>query len=209
MKILIADDHPIVRSGLKQIIAEGQRNAVIGEASHAHETLKRVREQDWDALVLDISMPGKNGLDVLKEVKLIRPKLPVLILSAHSEDQYALRALKAGAAGYLTKETAAEYLVEAIRKVMSGGKYISPTLAEKLVIGLGANIEKPPEELLSDREYAVMQLIASGQTISEIARDLSLSVKTISTYRTRILEKMRMKTNAELTRYVIEKGLSN
>lgn len=207
IKILIADDHAVVRRGLKQILAEEPNMAVFGEACNAQEVLKNVREQDWDIVILDITMPGRSGLDVLKELKHLRPKLPVLILSIHPEDQYAVRVLKAGAAGYMTKESAPEELVKAVRKVIRGSKYISPSLAEKLAFDLETDSEKPLYETLSDREYQVMCMIASGKTVKEIAKELYLSVKTISTYRARILEKMRMKTNAELIHYAIKNRL--
>lgn len=207
LRILIADDHPIVRQGLKQILSEESDVKVLGEAQNSHEVLNFVQKQDWDVVILDITMPGRGGLDVLKELKQQRPKLPVLILSMHPEDQYALRALKAGANGYLTKESCTEELVKAIRKILNNGKYISPSLAEKLASNLEVNKSKSPHEQLSDREYQVMCMIASGKTISQIAEELSLSVKTIGTYRTRILEKMKMKTNAELTHYAIKNEL--
>lgn len=207
IKILIADDHAIVRRGLKQIVAEGPNMAVMGEAQNAKAVLELIRKENWDVVVLDITMPGKWGLDVLKELKIERPKLPVLVLSMHPEDQFAVRALKAGAAGYMTKESAPEELVEAIRKVFAGGKYVSPSLMEKLVSDLEIDTQKPLQETLSDREYQVMRRLAAGKTVGEIAEELSLSVKTISTYRTRILEKMRMSTNAELIHYALRNGL--
>ena len=207
IKILIADDHAVVRRGLKQILAEEPNMAVFGEACNAQEVLKNVREQDWDIVILDITMPDRSGLDVLKELKRERPKLPVLFLSIHPEDQYAVRVLKAGAAGYMTKESAPEELVKAIRKVLRGGKYISPSLAEKLAFDLETDSEKPLHETLSDREYQVMCMIASGKTVKEIAKKLYLSVKTISTHRARILGKMKMKTNAELTHYAVKNRL--
>ena len=178
-----------------------------GEAQNCQEVLELVRKQDWDIVVLDITMPGRGGLDVLKELKHEHPKLPVLMLSVHSEDQYAVRALKAHASGYLTKDSAPEELLNAIRKILRGGKYVSPSLAEKLAFDLETETEKPLHETLSDREYQVMLMIASGKTVSQIAVELSLSVKTIDTYRTRILEKMKMKTNAELMHYVIKNKL--
>jgi DNA-binding NarL/FixJ family response regulator len=207
LRILIADDHPIVRQGLKQILSEEPDIEVVGEAQNCQEVLELVRKQDWDIVVLDITMPGRGGLDVLKELKQERPKLPVLILSVHPEDQYAVRALKAHASGYMTKDSAPEELVKAIRKILRGGKYISPTLADKLAFDLEAENEKPLHETLSDREHQVLLMIASGKTVSEIAEELSLSVKTIDTYRARILEKMKMKTNAELTHYAIKNGI--
>ena len=207
LKILIADDHPIVRQGLKQILSEEPDMGTFGEAQNCQEVLELVRKQDWDIVVLDITMPGRGGLDVLKELKHEHPKLPVLMLSVHSEDQYAVRALKAHASGYLTKDSAPEELLNAIRKILRGGKYVSPPLAEKLAFDLETETEKPLHETLSDREYQVMLMIASGKTVSQIAVELSLSVKTIDTYRTRILEKMKMKTNAELMHYVIKNKL--
>lgn len=207
IKILIADDHPIVRQGLKQILSEESDMGVLGEAQNSQEVLELVRKQDWDIVILDITMPGRGGIDVLKELKHEHPKLPVLMLSVHPEDQYAVRALKAHASGYMTKDSAPEELVKAIRKILRGGKYISSTLAEKLVFDLETETEKPLHETLSDREHQVLLMIASGKTVSEIAKELSLSVKTIDTYRARILEKMKMKTNAELTYYAIKNEL--
>ena len=207
LKILIADDHPIVRKGLKQILSEESDMGVFGEAQNSQEVLELVRKQDWDIVILDITMPGRGGIDVLKELKHQYPKLPLLILSMHPEDQYAVRALKAHASGYMTKDSAPEELVKAIRKILRGGKYISSTLAEKLAFDLETETEKPLHETLSDREHQVLLMIASGKTVSKIAEELSLSVKTIDTYRARILEKMKMKTNAELTHYVIKNNL--
>ena len=207
MKILIADDHAVVRRGLRQILTDEYKTLSVGEAQNAQEVLNLVGEQTWDIVVLDISMPGKSGFEVLKELKQICPKTPVLILTTHPEDQYAIRLLKAGAAGYMTKESAPEHLIEAIRKVKKDGKYISPSLAEILAENVSGNVEKTPQETLSDREHQVLRLIASGKTVGQIAVELSLSVKTISTYRARILEKMGMKTNAELTHYVISNRL--
>lgn len=207
LRILIADDHPVVRKGLRQILSEEPDIEVVGEAQNCQEVLELVRKQHWDIVVLDITMPGRGGLDVLKELKHEHPKLPVLMLSVHPENQYAVRALKAHASGYLTKDSAPEELVKAIRKILRGGKYISLTLADKLAFDLEAETEKPLHETLSDREYQVMLMIASGKTVSQIAEELSLSVKTIGTYRARILEKMKMKTNAELTHYVIKNNL--
>ena len=205
-KILIADDNAIVRRGLIQILADESDMEVL-EAADPHEVIKLVREQSWDAIVLDLDMPGKSGLDVLKEIKQEKPKLPVLILTMHAEDQFAVRTLKAGAAGYLNKRSAPEELAKAIRKILKGGKYISENVADQLAVSLTKNAEKEPHELLSDREFQVLCMIASGKTVGEIASELSLSIPTISTYRTRILEKTNMKTNAELTYYAIQKGL--
>ncbi len=207
IKILIADDHRIVREGLKLILEEPSDISVISEASDGFEVLSLVRKNKYDVIILDISMPGKSGLDVLKEIRKDKPKLPILILSAYPEDQYAVRVIKAGANGYLTKESAPEELITAIRRVQLGKKYISLSLAEKLATYIEADSDKPPHETLSDREYEVLRMIASGMTVSEIAEKLFLSVKTISTYRTRVLEKMSMRTNSELTHYAIQKGL--
>jgi DNA-binding NarL/FixJ family response regulator len=207
IKILIADDHPVVRKGLKDIIQATPDMTVSGEASDGQEVLENVRKIDFDVVVLDIAMPGRSGLDILKELKSGKPELPVLILSIHPEDQYAVRVLKAGASGYLTKDSAPDELITAIRKVSRGKKYISASLAEKLAYDLEIGAEKPLHETLSDREYDVMCRIASGKTVKEIAEQLYLSVKTISTYRSRILEKMKMENNAELTHYAIKLGL--
>ena len=207
MKILLADDHALVRQGLKLILADHFKNTVFGEARNAHEALSRVSKDGWDVVVLDITMPGRSGLDVLREIKRLRPKLPVLILSMHPEDQFAVRMLKSGAAGYLTKESAGEELAGAIRKVIAGGRYISPTLAERMASYLDMDVLKAPHERLSDREYLIFRMIASGKQVSQIARELSLSVKTISTYRARVLQKTDLKNNAELTRYAVEQGL--
>ena len=207
IKILIADDHPVVRKGLKEIIEETPDMVVGGEASNGQEVLENVRKSDYDVVLLDISMPGRSGLEILKELKSEKPELSVLILSIHPEEQYAVRALKAGASGYLTKESAQDELIAAIRKASTGRKYISSSLAEKLAFYLEIDTEKPLHETLSDREYEVMCMIASGKTIKEIAEELFLSVKTISTYRSRILEEMRMKSNVELTHYALKHGL--
>jgi len=207
IKILIADDHAIVRRGLKQIVSEQPDMIVGGEAENAREVLEMVRTNKWNVIVLDINMPGRSGLEVLKELKREQPKLPVLVLSVHPEEQYGIRVLKAGAAGYLTKDSAPDELVNAIRKVNRGGRYVSPSLAEALVLELGVESDRPKHRALSDREYQVMTMIASGKTVGEIGEELSLSVKTISTYRARVLEKMKMRTNAELTHYAIQNQL--
>lgn len=207
IKILIADDHAIVREGLKQILLESPDLVVIAEASTGQEVLDKAVKNDLDLVVLDISMPGRGGMDILKEIKSLKPKLPVLILSMYPEEQYAVRVLKSGASGYLTKESAPVELVKAIRQISQGKKYISPSLAEKLAVDLEVSSDKLPHETLSDREYQVMCMIASGKTLKEIADGLSLSIKTISTYRSRILEKMNMKTNAELTHYAVKNSL--
>ncbi len=207
IKVLIADDHAVVRSGLKQILAETPDIVVAGEATNGREVLEKLEKQHWDVLVLDITMPGRSGLEILKDIKLLKPELPVLVLSMHAEEQFATRTLKAGASGYLNKESAPEELVKAIRKVCAGGKYVSATQAERMVGELTGDAGKLPHELLSDREYEVLRLIASGKTPTQIASELSLSVKTVSTYRTRILEKMNLATNAQLTHYAIKGGL--
>lgn len=207
MRILIADDHAVVRRGLKEILAEEFKNARFGEAESGAETIGQVRQGDWDVLILDISMPDRSGLEVLKDVKAIRPKLPVLVLSVHPEDEYAVRTLRAGAAGYLTKETAPDKLVEAVNKAVIGGQYISVSLGERLADDVRKGRDGLPHEALSDREYEVVCMIASGKLVSEIAEELSLSVKTVSTYRTRALEKMGIKSNAALMRYAIDHKL--
>ena len=207
LRILIADDHAIVRRGLRQILAAESDITEIGEAHDVAATLDRLRQQPWDLLVLDIAMPGGGGLVALQTIKHEFPRLAILMLSMYSERQYAIRSFKAGALGYLTKESAPEELVVAIRKVLSGGKYISAALAEQLADALGGEPDQPPHAALSDRELQVLCLIASGQTPTEIAAELSLSVKTISTYRERILQKMSLSTNAELTYYAVRNHL--
>lgn len=207
LKVLVIDDFPLFRRGVKDLVVEGFHGAKIGEAGNAHEMLELLRLKPWDVAVMDISMPGMNGLDALKHVKQEFPDLPVLILSMHPEEQYAIRTIKAGADGYLTKSSAPEELVKAIKKVHEGGKYVSAELGEALAFTASLGSEKRPHELLSDREYEVLCLIGSGKTVGEIAVAANLSVTTISTYRARILEKMRMKTNAELVRYAIQQGL--
>jgi DNA-binding NarL/FixJ family response regulator len=207
MKILIADDHAVVRRGLRQILADEFKKAEFVEVGSANEALAGVRKENWDVLILDITMPGRSGLDALKEIKESRPRLPVLVLSMHPEDQFAVRVLKTGASGYMTKESAPEELVGAIKKVLAGGRYVSAALAEKMASYLAIDTPKPPHERLSDREFVVLRLIASGKTPSQIAKELSLSVKTVSTYRARILEKTGMASNAELTHYAIKNQL--
>jgi len=206
-RILIVDDHEVVRDGVKRILDKPPGAAIFGEASTAPEALELAHQQDWDVVLLDLSLGGRDGLEVLKELKRSRPRLPVLILSMHGEELFARRALKAGAAGYITKNSRRADLAEAVNKVIGGGIYISPTLAEKLVIDLRKGTDRPPHETLSDREFEVLRLIASGKTVSEIADILSLSDGTVSTYRARILDKMEMKTNAELTYYAIQNKL--
>src|SRR5215510_5866066 len=207
IKVCVVDDHAVVREGLKRIIAENPGMAVTAEAGDGHEALKVIQSEPCDVVLLDITMPNRSGLDVLKQLHSESPRLPVLVLSMHSDDQYAVRVLRAGAAGYLTKESAPARLVQAIRKVVRGGKYVSPTLAERLVYDLDSDSTKAAHEILSDREYQVLCMIASGKTVTQISEELGLSVKTISTYRVRLLEKLNMKNNAELTRYAIKEGL--
>ena len=206
IKIIIADDHPLFRRGLKHAIEETNDIAVIGESCNGEDLLSLIRDSKSDIILLDIAMPGKSGLDLLKQLKNEHPKLPILILSVYPEEQYAIRFLKAGASGYLTKESAAEKLAEAIRKIAGGGKYASTAIIEKLAFDF-SDSEKLPHETLSDREYQVFGMIAVGRSLTEIGVELSLSVKTISTHRTRILEKMKMKKNAELIHYAITQNL--
>ncbi|MBM3157982.1 MAG: response regulator transcription factor [Chloroflexi bacterium] len=207
IKVLIADDHAIVREGLKQIVADTPDITVAGEAKDGQEALAKIAKYNYDVVLLDISMPGMSGLDVLKQLRSIKPKLRVLMLSIYPEEQYAVRTLKAGASGYLTKESAPDELVAAIRKVSSGGNYISRSLGEKLVANLKRNDSKQPHEALSDREFQVMCMIASGKKGKEIAEELLLSVKTVSTYRRRVLDKLGIKNNSELIRYVMQNRL--
>ena len=206
-KILIADDHTIFREGLKRILSESPDIVVADEARNGTEALRKVLNNDFDLVLLDISMPGISGLDVLKQIKNEKPKLPVLILSVYPEEQYAVRVLRAGAAGYLTKESALDELISAIRRIAQGRKYITSSLAERLATAVESDTDRPPHETLSDREYQVLLLIASGKAVKQIAEELYLSEKTVSTYRSRILEKMNMKTNAELTHYTIKHHL--
>jgi two-component system invasion response regulator UvrY len=205
-RVLLVEDHQIVRDGLKTLLRE-QAITVFGEASTAADALSLAREEEWDLAVVDISLGGRSGLDVVREIKQIRPKVPVLVLSMHSEEQYARRAYKAGAAGYVTKDSPRAELASAIAKVIGGGRYVSTTFADRLVVDLERDTDQPPHQALSDREFEVMRLMASGKTIGEIAQLLALSDKTVSTYRARILEKMHLDTNAELIRYVLENKL--
>jgi two-component system invasion response regulator UvrY len=207
IRILIADDHAIVRRGLKEILEDEFEGAIFDEAGNAQHVLERVQSHAWDIVILDITMPGRSGLDLLRDLQQLRPELPVLILSMHPENQYAKRVLRAGAAGYMNKETAPMELVKAVRKVLAGGRYVSAELAEKLAADLSADAGRLPHERLSDREFEVMRMIASGKTISQIAKDLHLSVTTVSTHRARILEKMGLANNAELMRYAMRNGL--
>ena len=207
LRVLMVDDHAIVRRGLRALLSEEFHGAAFGEASDARQALEELRRQKWDVALLDMTLPGKSGLDFLKELKAEWPTLPVLVLSGHPEEQFALRVLKAGAAGYLTKESAPGELVRAIRKVLAGGRYVSPELAEKFALTFTQDLTRLPHETLSDREYAVMSRIGLGKTVSEIAEELSLSVKTISTYRARVLEKLGVKNNAAIVQYAIRNGL--
>lgn len=209
VRILLADDHAVVRRGLKQLILEELAHAFVGEAATGQAVLDSVRNENWDAVVLDISLPDKNGLDVLKELKALRAALPVLIFSTYLEDQYAVRALKAGAAGYLTKENAEEELVAALQKVLKGGTYVSPSLAEHLAGEVSGKTAVEPHHALSDREIEVLRLLANGKTVSDIADKLSLSVTTVSTYRARLLEKLKLKSTAALIRYALDHKLAD
>jgi DNA-binding NarL/FixJ family response regulator len=207
IRILIADDHAIVREGLKEILVRDLGKVVCGEAENAQQVLELVRKQSWDLVILDVSMPGRSGLDVLGDLKKAKPRLPVLILSMHPEDQLGKRALKAGASGYMNKEGAPEELIAAVRKVLAGRLYVSPALAEKLALELSEGRERPLHETLSNREFEVLRMIAMGKTVTEIAAELHLSVSTVSTYRARILQKMNMKTTSELIRYALRNHL--
>jgi two-component system invasion response regulator UvrY len=207
IRILVADDHPVVRQGLKQIIADSPDMVVAGEASDGQEVLEQVRKNHYDVVLLDVSMPDRSGLDILKQLKIEKPELAFLMLSIHPEQQYAVRALKAGASGYLTKDRAPEELIAAIRAAASGKKYLSSSLAQELASELGKATEKLPHQTLSDREYSILLLIASGSTKGGIAQKLSLSPKTVSTYRSRILKKLGLNSDAELVRYAIENQL--
>ena len=207
IRVLIADDHSIVRQGLRQILSDTEDMLVAGEAENGSQAMKMIRDGGWDVVLMDVSMPERNGIDTLKLLKKEFPKLPVLILSMHPEEHYAVRALKAGASGYLNKQSAPEQLVTAIRQVASGKKYVSATVAEQLANAIGEDTDKLPHEKLSDREYQTLVMIASGKAISQIAEELNLSVKTVSVYRARLLEKMNLKNNAELTHYGLKHGL--
>jgi two-component system, NarL family, invasion response regulator UvrY len=209
IRILITDDHTVVRQGLKQMLKDEFPEAEFGEATSGNEALEKARNEKWSMIIMDISMGGRNGLEILKQLRVEDIKTPVLMLSMHPEDQYAVRVLKAGAHGYLTKESASDELILATRRLLEGRKYISLSLAEKLANDLEKDLNKPIQELISDREYQVLCLIASGKTVSQIAEELSLSVPTISTYRARILQKMNLKNNAQLTHFAIEQGLVN
>lgn len=209
IRILIVDDHAILRAGLRHLLSEYPDIVVAGEASNGHEALAKVQEGDWSVMVLDMSMPGRSGIELIKQIKLLAPKLPILILSMHKEDVYAVRALKAGASGYLCKDNAEEQLVAALRKLAAGGLYITPAVAEKLAVDMlhGDQQDVPPHTRLSDREYQIFQLIAAGESVTDIAQKLNLSVKTVSTHKTHVLEKMACTNVAELIRYAIRHEL--
>ena len=207
IRVLIADDHAILRRGLREILMRELEGVVCGEAENAQQVLAQVQNQNWDLAIVDITMPGRSGLDVLRDLQRVQPGLPVLVLSMHPEDQYGKRVLKAGASGYMNKESAPEELIKAIRKVLAGGRYVSPTLAEKLAVEWGTNAGRPLHDNLSDREFEVLRMIALGKTVSQIAAELHLSTTTVSTYRARILEKMNMTTTAELMRYALRNDL--
>ena len=207
IQILIVDDHAILRRGLKEILEREFRDVRIGGAGSAEQALTQLDSENWDLVILDITMPGRSGVDVLRHLKALRPKLPVLVLSMHPEDQYGKRVLKAGASGYMNKESAPEELIKAVRKLLSGGRYVSPTLAETLAVDLGRDDGTPAHERLSDREFEVLRKMASGKTVGQIAQELHLSVPTVSTYRARILEKMGMSSTAELIRYALSHHL--
>jgi DNA-binding NarL/FixJ family response regulator len=207
IKVLIADDHAIVRRGLREILSETPDIMVGGEAATAQDVTQLVREQRWSVVLLDLSLPGGTGLELLAELRRDHPEIPVLILTVQPEDQYAVRAIRAGAAGFLTKESAPERLIDAVRKVAGGGRYVSPGLAETLASVLAGDSKQAPHEQLSNREFEIFKMLGSGRTVSQIAQELSLSVKTVSTHRTRILKKMGMKTNAELTHYAVRNGI--
>ena len=207
IRILLVDDHAVVRRGVRDILTEALGKVAFGEASKPSEAMEKLQAEDWDVVVLDISLPGRGGLDALREIKRLRPALPVLVLSMHAEDHYALRALRAGAAGYVNKESAAEDLSGAVRKVLAGGTHVSVRLAETLAKSFRLDNSRPAHERLSDRELEVLRALAAGKTVKEIGVELALSEKTVSTYRTRLLEKMQMHSNAELIQYAIREGL--
>ena len=207
-RVLVADDHPVVRTGLKEIIARQRDMAVMGEAATGAEVCRLVAMKPWDVVILDLSLPDRSGLEVLKEIKRERPKIPVLVLTAYHDEQFAVRAIRAGAAGYLTKGATPEELISAIRRLAQGRRYMSPAVAEELIETLGHHSDEAPHQRLSDREYQVLCLLGSGKTVSQIAQELGRSVKTISTHRARILEKLEMQSTAQLVRYVLERRLA-
>jgi len=207
LRILVADDHTVVRRGVIDILAEGFPGAEFGEADNGQQVLQLVRKQKWDVVVLDIVLPGRSGLEVLKDIKSSRPELPVIVLSVHPEEHYARRTLRAGAASYLTKNAALGELVQAVRKVLAGGRYVTASVAEALASELNGSAPRAPHELLSDREYEVLCLFASGKTAAQVACELSLSIKTVGTYHARVLRKLGLKSNADLVRYAVENRL--
>jgi DNA-binding NarL/FixJ family response regulator len=207
LQILLVDDHELIRAGLKQILQTGLGKMNVGEAANASDALTLLQQETWSIAITDFTLPGRSGLDLLAEFRRLRPEMPVLVLSVLSEDEIAMRVLKAGAAGFVHKETSGEELVKAVRKVLAGGKYVSPALAEKLATQIGSPVPEEPHKKLSDREYLVMTMLAAGNTLTQISRILSLSIKTISTYRSRVMQKMHMATNADLTRYALKRGL--
>jgi DNA-binding NarL/FixJ family response regulator len=207
IRILIADDHAIMREGLKQILAACTDMRVEGEADNGYGVLGMVKHREWDVVVLDMSMPGRSGIELIKQIKTEKPRLPILVLSMHKEEQYAVRVLKAGASGYLCKDGASSELINAIRKVASGGKYITPAAAESLVLGLASSRDAMPHTLLSDREFQIFKLVAAGQGITEIAKKLNISVKTVSTHKARFMQKMNLETAADLIRYALKHEL--
>jgi two-component system, NarL family, invasion response regulator UvrY len=206
LRILIADDHAVVRDGLKQLLADRYAQAIFGEAGNTQQALDKLDTADWDIMLLDLTMPGRGGLDVLAQARTIQPRTKILVLTMHPADQYAVRVLKAGAVGYLTKESASDEVVAAIEKVLAGGRYVTAALAEKLISDMSTP-EKKPHEQLSDREFQVLRMIAEGKSVKEMGAELSLSVKTISTYRTRLFEKLKFKSNADAVRYVLAEHL--
>jgi two-component system, NarL family, invasion response regulator UvrY len=207
IRVLVSDDHAVLRAGAKEIVLRGFQDAICGEAANGEQVLEQVKRHKWDLVILDITMPGRSGVEILGELKRLQPKLPVLVLSMHPEDQYGKRMLRAGASGFMNKDVAPDELINAIRKVLAGGRYVSPTLAEKLAVDLSTDSGRPPHEVLSEREFEVLRMIASGKTVGDIAEEIHLSVATVSTYRARILLKMSMNTTAELIRYAIENRL--
>jgi two-component system, NarL family, invasion response regulator UvrY len=208
IRVLVSDDHALLRAGAKEIVLRGFQDAVCGEAANGEEVLAQVKAQKWDLVILDVSMPGRSGVEILGELRRLHPKLPILVLSVHPEDQYGKRMLRAGASGYMNKDVAPDELINAIRKVLAGGRYVSPTLAEKLAMDMGSRGgELPSHETLSEREFEVLRMIASGKAVGQIAEEIHLSVATVSTYRARILLKLNLSTTAELIRYAIENHL--
>jgi two-component system, NarL family, invasion response regulator UvrY len=207
LKLLLVDDHELIRTGLRQILQVGLGRCQISEARNAQEALTLLQQDQWDLAITDITMPGRSGLDLLGEFKALRPNMPVLVLSVLSEEEMAMRVLKAGASGFVHKESSGDELVKAVRKAVGGGKYISPAMAERLAMQIGNPVTDEPHKKLSDREYLVMTMLASGKTLTQIAKVLSLSIKTISTYRSRILQKMQLDSNAAITRYALKHGL--